>query len=44
MNTSGHKNIVVAEFKILPGKDIVFAAMDNTEIGLNITRNYKGCN
>ena len=45
MNTSGHKNIVVAEFKILPGKEaIVFAAMDNTEIGLNITRNYKGCN
>ena len=45
MNTSGYKNIVVAEFKILPGKeDIVFAAMDNPEIGLNITRNYKGCN
>ena len=32
-------------YGIKPGKEeIVFAAMDNPEIGLNITRNYKGCN
>lgn len=45
MNNVGYKNLVVAEFKILPGKkEEVFAAMDNKEIGLDITRNYKGCN
>jgi ketosteroid isomerase-like protein len=45
MNTVGHKNIVIAEFKILPGKqEEVFAAMEDEKIGLNITRNYKGCN
>jgi ketosteroid isomerase-like protein len=45
MSAVAHKNLVVAEFEILPGKEeIVFAAMDNPEIGLDITRNYKGCN
>ena len=45
MNAVAYKNLVIAEFKILPGKEKeVFAAMENKEIGLDVTRNYKGCN
>ena len=45
MNAVAYKNLVIAEFKILPGKEKeVFAAMENKEIGLDLTRNYKGCN
>jgi len=45
MSAVGHKNLVIAEFKIRPGKqDEVFAAMEDEKMGLNITRNYKGCN
>ena len=45
MSAVGHKNIVIAEFKIRPGKqNDFFTAMEDEKIGLNITRNYKGCN
>ena len=45
MSAVGQKNLVIAEFKIKLGKqDEVFVAMEDEKMGLNITRNYKGCN